>query len=210
MTRRWRLRIEFWGLFLALPLALALFLPAQAMFPALFAAMALGLLLLHLTPGFRWSSLWRGRVPHVPVLGIAAATLAAGLAVMAWAGAVPLAFAAHNPALVAMILVLYPLLSALPQEIVFRALFFRRYRGLVPRGRAGLLLNAGLFSLAHLLYWSWVVSLMTFAGGLAFAWAYRDARSFPLAVAMHAVAGQIVFVLGLGMFFYTGNIQRPF
>ena len=31
-----------------------------------------------------------------------------------------------------------------------------------------------------------------------------------MAVLMHALAGQIVFALGLGMFFYAGNAMRPF
>ncbi len=210
-ARRWRLRAEFWAFFLLLPLGIALFLPARMMFPALFAATALGVVLLHTTPGFRWRSLLAGSLSALPLLGFAAVTLAAVLAVSWWAtGGRPFAFAGRNPELLAMILLLYPLLSALPQEIVFRALFFRRYRALLPRGNAAILLNAGLFATAHLMYWSWVVGVMTFVGGLAFAWAYARRRSFLLALAMHALAGQMVFALGLGMFFYTGNVQRPF
>jgi membrane protease YdiL (CAAX protease family) len=60
------------------------------------------------------------------------------------------------------------------------------------------------------MYWSWIVAAMTFAGGIAFAWAYARRGSFPLAVVLHAVAGQIVFLLGLGMFFYSGTVERPF
>jgi hypothetical protein len=34
--------------------------------------------------------------------------------------------------------------------------------------------------------------------------------NFPEAVVSHSVAGIIVFALGLGVFFYSGNVERPF
>ena len=71
-------------------------------------------------------------------------------------------------------------------------------------------LNAALFSFAHLMYWSGVVALMTFAGGLVFAWAYVRRGSFALAVVLHSVAGVILFAAGLGIYFYSGNVVRPF
>jgi membrane protease YdiL (CAAX protease family) len=115
------------------------------------------------------------------------------------------------PMLLAAILVLYPPLSALPQEILFRPLFFRRYGRVLPRGAwPQILLNAAVFGLAHLVYWSWVVALLTFAGGIAFAHAYRVRGSFAEAVILHAVAGGILFALGLGTWFYAGNAVRPF
>ncbi len=206
-----RLRAEFAVLYLGAPLVMALVLPPRAMFPALFAVTCVGLWLLHRTPGFSWAGLLRGRVHWAEVAGFAALCAAVSGAVV-WATAPGAAFAlVHaNPALLAMILALYPVLSALPQEVVFRPLFFRRYGGLVPAGWPGIVLNAALFSLAHLLYWNWIVAAMTFAGGLAFARAYQLQQSFPQAVVLHAVAGWVIFTFGLGIFFYTGNVQRPF
>ena len=67
-----------------------------------------------------------------------------------------------------------------------------------------------LFSLAHLMYWSWVVAAFTFLGGLVFAVSYRVRRNFPEAVVVHGVAGVILFWLGLGVVFYSGNVVRPF
>jgi uncharacterized protein len=122
----------------------------------------------------------------------------------------PLRFAATNPGYLAVILIFYPIVSALPQELVFRVLWFRRYSAILPGGWPGIVLNAAVFSLAHLMYWSGIVAAMTFAGGLAFAWAYRQRGSFLMAVAMHALAGQIVFALGLGMFLYSAAVVRPF
>ncbi|MCX7644794.1 MAG: CPBP family intramembrane metalloprotease [Rhodobacteraceae bacterium] len=212
-ARRAWLRAEFVLFFLALPVAVAVLLPPSAMFPVLFGVTGLGLVLLHLTPGFRWRDLTRGwnRIDW-PVVALAAAgTFAVGWAVMmATAPGSAFALVRSNPALMAMIALLYPLLSALPQEIVFRALFFRRYGPILPSLRPALVLNAAVFALAHLMYWSGIVAAMTFAGGLLFAWACEVRRNFPMAVVMHAVCGVIVFLLGLGVYFYTGNVTRPF
>lgn len=211
---RRRLSVEFAALYVIAPVGLAVFLPPSAMFPALFAVTALGLLLLHLTPGFHWRELFRGaaQIGWGPVAAVAIATAAVGYAVVQTT--TPGSFLAlprRNPQLMLMIATLYPFLSALPQEIVFRPLFFRRYGSLLPEGRGGqIVLNAAVFSFAHLMYWSWIVAALTFAGGIAFAWSYRVRGNFPEAVVSHSVAGVILFALGLGVFFYSGNVERPF
>jgi uncharacterized protein len=211
--RRLRLWAEFAGFFVVAPVALAVLLPADVMFTALFVFTGVGLVLLHLTPGFHWHDLTRGwgRIDWrlVAVFTVTTAVVAWAVVMATRPGAL-LGLYRFNPELWLMIMALYPVLSALPQEIVFRPLFFRRYGPILPPLRAALVLNAAIFSLAHLLYWSWVVAVMTFVGGLVFAWAYEARRSFPMAVILHAIAGNILFTVGLGMFFYTGNIQRPF
>ncbi len=212
-ARRARLWTEFVGFFVLTPLAVALFVPPSSMFTVLFAVTALGVLLLHVTPGFAWNDVARGwdRIDWRAVALFGTATLAAALAVVLVAAPGNLfGLARANPALMAMVVLLYPFLSALPQEIVFRPLFFRRYGPILPPLRPAILLNAALFALAHLMYWNWVVAAMTFVGGLVFAWAYEARRNFPMAVVLHALAGVIVFVVGLGIFFYSGNVTRPF
>jgi len=103
---------------------------------------------------------------------------------------------------------LYPLFSALPQELIFRVLFVERYAGLFPNKAWTVAVNAACFGLAHLFYGNWIAPLLSALGGLVFAWAYVYRRSFPYAVLLHAVAGQIIFTSGLGIFFYHGAIGR--
>ncbi|MFD1912863.1 CPBP family intramembrane glutamic endopeptidase [Halodurantibacterium flavum] len=211
--RRLRLWAEMALLYVLAPVALAVFFPANWMFPVLFAVTALGLVLLHVTRDFEWVELLRGwhRIGWGAVLGLSVVTFLAGTAVMMTFNPQGYFWMVQNrPELMLTIALLYPFVSALPQEIVFRPLFFRRYAELLPGTQLAILANAALFSLAHMLYWNWVVTIMTFFGGLAFAWAYEVRRNFPMAVVLHAVSGVIVFAVGLGMFFYTGNIQRPF
>lgn len=208
-----QLWLELFGLFVATPVVVAVFLPPSTMLLVLLLVTVVGMVLLHRTPGFHWRDLavgWRQiewRI--VAVFGLL--TAAVSFAIVALV--IPDAFLILwrlNPVAWLVVMALYPVLSALPQEILFRPLFFRRYASILPHGHAALLLNAGVFSLAHLLYWNGIVAAMTFAGGLAFAWAYQVKRSFPLAVALHAVAGNILFTVGTGMLFYTGTIVRPF
>jgi len=208
-----RRRGEFVFFYLIGPVAVAVLAPTRVMFPALFAFTAVGLVLLGVTPGFHWHELTRGwrRVEVGATLAVALAALVAGLAVLlALRPDALFALPLQHPRLMVLIAVLYPIFSALPQEIVFRVLYFQRYGGVLPQGRAGLVLNAAAFSLAHLMFWNAVAVAMAFAGGLIFAWAYSERRSFATAVAMHSLAGVILFALGLGTYFYTGNVVRPF
>ena len=206
-----RLRGELAALYLAAPVVAAL-IPLDSVPLLALAALGGGLALLHATPGFRWRELTTGwsRVAWGRVMAFAGATAVVGLVVVLTlrpeAAFEP---GRSRPWLLAAIVLLYPPLSALPQELLFRALFFRRYGPVLPRGVAcQVALNAALFALAHLAYRSWVVALMTLAGGLAFAHAHRVRGSFPEAVALHAAAGAVLFALGLGTWFFLGG-ARP-
>ncbi len=204
---------EFLCLYVLAPLIMAVALPPGVLFPALFAVSALGMILLHFTAGFRWRDLVGGMAEiRLPVILVTAAlTSAASLLIIAQSRPDALfSLPRFRPGLMVMITLLYPVLSVLPQELVYRPLYFRRYGHFLPSGSRGLMLNAALFSLAHLMYWSALVAAMTFLGGLIFAWAYETRRSFPLAMVLHSVAGIVLFAVGMGAYFYSGNVTRPF
>lgn len=213
-SSRPRLRAEFALFYLVIPLAMAVLLPPVWLFPVLGAVSLVGLVLLGLTPGFRWRELLTGagRMSWPLLLGVVAGTALLGYAMISISAPEARWFLIQsNPSLMLAIAFFYPFLSALPQEIVFRPLFFRRYGAILPRrSDLAILLNAAVFAFAHLMYWSWVVALMTFAGGLVFAYSYRIRGNFPEAVVAHSLAGIVVFALGLGVFFYSGNVIRPF
>ncbi|MBA3326271.1 MAG: CPBP family intramembrane metalloprotease [Rhodobacteraceae bacterium] len=203
---------EFVGLYFGAPLALALALPPSALPLVLLATTLLGAVLLARTPGFAWSELARGwgAIDWAHVGTVAAVTAAAtGLLVWRLAPQQALVLPRTMPALWLTILAFYPLLSALPQELVFRSLFFRRYGGLFPSRGAALAANALVFGLAHLMFWNWVAVPLSVAGGLIFAHGYLARGGFAMAVALHAVCGGIVFTSGLGTFFYHGAVAAP-
>lgn len=200
---------EFAALYLGAPLVLALGLPPSSLFTALFGVTALGVVLLALTPGFAWRELttgWRGLDwGHVALVAAIAAAGCVGMVLWLVPGQF-LSLPRRMPELWLMIMALYPLLSALPQEVVFRPLFFRRYGGLFPGVGAAAAVNALLFGLAHLMFWNWVAVGLSVVGGAIFAHGYLRG-GFAMAVVLHAVCGAIMFTSGLGMFFYHGAVR---
>lgn len=210
--RRWRLSIEFAALYVTAPLLIALFMPTDLLFQALGLLMVAGLILLWFTGGFDWRSLIRGwgNVPWLKVLvfGLAVGAIAWTIMQLTRPGYAPL-MTIERLRFLALVWLLYPILSALPQELIFRPLFFHRYGSLFRDERTALLVNASVFSFAHLMYWSWVVAIMTFAGGWIFARAYLR-YGFPAAWMLHGIAGNMLFTMGMGAYFYSGNVVRPF
>lgn len=100
-----------------------------------------------------------------------------------------------------LLLLLYPLLSAYPQELIYRAFFFRRYRRLFPGRQLRVGVSAAAFALLHIVYQSWLAVGLTFVGGWFFAQTYARTRSLRLVWLEHSVYGLLLFTLGLGGFF---------
>ena len=114
-------------------------------------------------------------------------------------------FPRHSPGLWLAVMALYPLVSVTAQEIMFRVLFTHRYLGLFG-GSLGLavFVNAVLFAYSHLIFESWITILVSFAGGLIFAYRYFTYRSFWGVCLEHALYGNLIFTVGLGNYFFTG------
>lgn len=103
------------------------------------------------------------------------------------------------------VVLLYPLLSAFTQEILFRSFFFHRYEKLF-KGRlfSLIMVNALLFAYMHLVFGNWIAVVFTFFGGILFAQTYLKTRSTLLTAIEHALYGNTLFTLGLGYYFYHG------
>ena len=206
-----RLWLEWTLLFVVFPVVMA-----TANRPELFGKLLIvitlaGIGLLAITPGFRWRDLRAGGlVGDWRTVGVfTVATVAICTALVVWLMPERLLFLPREQTeLWLKILVLYPLLSAVPQELFYRTLFFERYGALFPDHRWAIAVNAGCFGLAHLFYANGVAVILTTVGGGVFAWAYAEKRSFGLACVLHAIGGLIVFTSGLGLFFYHGAIGR--
>ncbi|MEL6979146.1 MAG: CPBP family intramembrane glutamic endopeptidase [Pseudomonadota bacterium] len=209
-----RLWAEFIALFVLVPLGLALFASQSwHLFTTFLICLAIGVALLQVTPGFRWRSQLEGPIaPHARASLVFIAGAAALIAALVFwlTPASFLMLPMLRPELMLTIALAYPLVSALPQEILFRTLFFERYGALFGAGPAGrwtaIGVNAATFGLAHAFYANWVAVGITALGSLFFAHAYLDRRSFALAVFWHSVAGVLVFALGLGRFLFTGAV----
>lgn len=108
------------------------------------------------------------------------------------------------PLLWCMIMVLYPLLSVYPQEIIYRAFFMHRYKPVFGSGSVLLYTGAILFGLHHLIFGNGVAVVLSTLGGIRFASTYRRNGNLGQAVFEHALYGCLIFSVGLGDLFYHG------
>ncbi len=92
----------------------------------------------------------------------------------------------------------YIVFSVLPQEFIYRTFFFKRYEKLVQSKWGFILLNALLFSFAHIWFRSLVVLSFTFIGGILFALTYRKSRSFVAVCVEHTIYGNWLYTVGFG------------
>ena len=148
-------------------------------------------------------SVSRRDVTHVGLRFLAAAA-ALSLCILWLAPADLFGFVRESPARWALVMLLYPLLSAWPQEMLYRAFLFERYRPLFPGIAAPVLVSALAFGLMHLIFGNWLAVALSAAGGLLFASTYARTRSLALCTAEHALYGGLIFTLGLGRYFYSG------
>jgi len=115
-----------------------------------------------------------------------------------------LSFPRENPRIWMMVIFLYPLLSVWPQEVLYRALIYKRYAPVFGEGRGYLIASALAFGYMHIIFLNWIAVAMTLAGGFIFADNYRKGRSLALVSIEHALYGCLIFTVGLGRFFYVG------
>ncbi len=110
-------------------------------------------------------------------------------------------------------MVLYPILSVYPQGLLYRGFFLHRYAGLFPATHAGhwmlLLAGAAAFGFLHIIFRNPLAVMLTFFGGILFAWRYEQTGSLFVSGFEHALYGCWLFTVGLGQYFYHAVWQEP-
>ncbi|HPQ41923.1 MAG TPA: CPBP family intramembrane metalloprotease, partial [bacterium] len=115
-------------------------------------------------------------------------------------------FMKSEPRIWIMVMILYPLVSVYPQEIIYRAYFFHRYKPLFPHPRAMITASGLCFGLVHIFFFNaWALTLSTI-GGIMFAWTYHRSGSILFSSIEHGLWGDFIFTIGLGLYFYGGAI----
>lgn len=111
-------------------------------------------------------------------------------------------FPREQPVVWMVVILLYPLLSAMPQELIYREYFFQRYKALFTSDRVRAFASAVAFSFLHIVYDNvWAVGL-SLAGGLLLADTYLKTRSLYWVSVEHALYGCLIFTIGMGNYFY--------
>lgn len=115
----------------------------------------------------------------------------------------------HNRGLIPYLLLMYPILSALPQEFIFCSFFFRRYKIFFGEKWMMIGASAATFAYAHMLYINPIAPTISLIGGLIFAYTYSRHKSLALVTIEHGLYGNSLFLIGLGTYFYSGGIPSP-
>ena len=93
------------------------------------------------------------------------------------------------------LLLFYLLFSVIPQEIIFRFLFFYKYKEYFNKFEI-LLLNSLVFSFCHLIYFDIYILLFSFFGNLLFTFNYMKNKSLLVVIVEHFLLGQTLIILG--------------
>ena len=146
------------------------------------------------------------------VLRFAILAALVAIAVSRFAPQVFLSFPRERPEFWLLVVMLYPVLSVWPQELIYRSFLFYRYRPIVGDALGYVVASALALGYAHPMFLNWIAPAMTCAGGALFATSYRKHRSLTLSCFEHARYGCMVFTVGLGNFSLSarhGGIDAP-
>ncbi len=183
-----------------------------AMAPLLWVASGLAVIVLLRDPGFDRTLLFRLPFgdPYVKVMALRFCAL--GLPLLAlgrWLAPDDfLRFLRRRPALWLAFAALYPVLSVLPQGILYRVFFMDRYGSLFESHAALLVAGALAFSFGHVIFRNVPALVITAVGGAMFLETYVHTQSMLLAAAEHGAYGIVAFTAGLGRFLYLGARGR--
>jgi len=203
-----RLGAECAAIFVIFPLLLFFAKPHSWIYVMLWAMSLAAYAVLRLHYGYRFRADWNAGALTKPVLkamALRALPLAAALFIFTLLNVPQRLFSLplEHPDRWALVMLLYPVLSATPQEILFRSFFFRRYGALFP-AHTLTAASALAFGWAHIVLHNWVAVTFCAAGGFIFARTYEKTKSLAAASLEHALYGCWVFTLGLGVYFYHG------
>lgn len=198
--------LECIALFVALPLAYRFSPVRLPALPVLWMASGYALWQLLHDPHFDRARLWdAGQLAgHLPA--ILATFGVAGLVL--WFGVHRIApnlewnLVRRHPGFWAVVMAAYPVLSVYPQGLLYRAFFFERYGSLFPGRWAVVFASAAAFGLLHIVFRNKLAPVLTFGGGLLFAWRYGETGSLAASSFEHALYGCWLFTVGLGQYFH--------
>ncbi len=161
---------------------------------------------------FSWRYLWHGKSWPLAQRKIAALRflIATPLVIFLTAILAPermFSFPLQRPWFWLLVMVLYPVLSVIPQELLFRSFFFRRYRALFPAPWALILASAFCFGFVHVVFHNFISPTLCLIGGMMFSYSYNQHRSLKWAVVEHAAYGCMVFTVGIGFYFLVGGVR---
>lgn len=103
-----------------------------------------------------------------------------------------------------LIMFFYPIMSVVPQGIIYRLFYFKRYAKLFNSSIALIVANGLFFCFAHIMFNNFIALAFTFVGGMLFAWRYNKTQSLLISALEHAMYGNLLFTIGIGRYLVSG------
>ena len=159
-----------------------------------------------------WPVLWHGRgwsTAHqkMALLRFLATTSITIIATALFLPGHLFGFPLQRPIFWLIVMILYPVLSVLPQEFVFRSFFFRRYTVLFGAWTMPAI-NIASFAFMHIVFHNVVAPLLCLAAGTLFTRSYQQHQSLKWSTIEHAAYGCMVFTTGIGGYFLVDGMSR--
>jgi uncharacterized protein len=203
--------IEFCLVCIGVPFMLIYFRLAPYMFIFLWSALLICIYLYNSTPDtkgvdiWKWKEVnWKNLKPILIRFAISSVLLIGLVYILIPERAFSLL--SQRPEIWWKVMILYPLLSAAPQEFIFCTYFFARYKYLFTKQKILLAAATIIFACTHILYINWVAPVLSMFAGYFFAQTYMKTRSLALVSLEHALYGNMIFTIGLGYFFFGGRV----
>ena len=192
---------EFFILFILIPVSFAIPFPVWIKIPlSLFGFLYVGYILLHvekmkfkIAEGLHWKSFFK--ITLIKWIAIAIITT---VFVYFSDQASLFQVVLNKPVMWLVLLFIYVLFSVYPQELIYRTFYFQRYESLFKNKKLLIFINAIIFCLAHLFFGNILVIILTFVGGLLFAFTFYKTKSTLLVTIEHAIYGCWLFTVGMG------------
>jgi hypothetical protein len=174
----------------------------RLLFPSLWLLAAAATFVLRSDASFDGSRLWSVHVEpaYGHVMVIRAVLTLVFLAVLSWR-LTPESFLAlprRMPGFWVLIAILYPLVSVLPQGLLWRVFLVHRYEPLLGSGPLLLVVGTAAFAWAHLAFRNATAIVLTGLGGGLFLHAYLATGSMLVSSLEHALYGVAAFTFGVG------------
>ena len=194
-------KLEFLFIFLALPLIIFFWDSTIIVFVTLYLVFILSLVILYFDKTFLLVSL-KKKIDWKFVLIFTVLFICLGFFyVLLIDKNLLFIFPKTNFKLWLVVIIFYPFLSVIPQEIIYRVFFFQRYFPKNNNFNFLIILNMFVFSYGHLVFNNIHAILITAIVSPILTFAYLK-KSFLTCVVLHSLGGQIIFTLGLGKYFY--------
>ena len=194
-------KLEFFFIFLTLPSVIFFFNSSIIVFITLYLVFIFSLVILYFDKTFLFASLKKKIEWRFIIIFSFIFLFLSFVYVMLVDKKLLFIFPITNFKLWLLVIFIYPFLSVIPQEVVYRVFFFQRYFPKTNSFYFPLILNLIVFSYCHLVFNNLHAILITAIVSPIFAYAYLK-KSFLTCVILHSLGGQIIFTLGLGKYFY--------